>query len=372
MGWSSGRPLGVVAALAALTVAIALWVVSDDDPKGTPAPASIPRDESSSRPPPEPASSAGAERAPGSNRVAIRRTLKRAVGDAAALGGTVEAAALREPWTAPVVVASDPGAGRRQTLMWSMSKVATLVALLRALGWDDVRGESPSEEVQRAIRGAITRSENCRQRRVVLELQELAGGTEQAHRALSAAIRAAGAGASVGEEAAPPEALCLSYLTGQHGLSDPLAPGLLLGTSTWTVADAVRFMDALGNGVYGSSVSRYVLRLMRAPKRRSREAPPGDLTAALDWGAGRAFADREPAYKAGWGGTQRGEFFAGQIALVELPASGSVAVAVMFHPDAQPVRDDPGITAAPEGIELVMRALERRLASTQSEAAGGA
>jgi hypothetical protein len=97
---------------------------------------------------------------------------------------------------------------------------------------------------------------------------------------------------------------------------------------------------------------------MRVPKGRSREAEPNEFTAPADWGAGRAFAGLEPAYKAGWGGTQQGEFVAGQMALVDFPRSPRTAVAVMFHPDVPPPIDDPGITAAGAAIELVMGSLE--------------
>ena len=95
---------------------------------------------------------------------------------------------------------------------------------------------------------------------------------------------------------------------------------------------------------------------MRTPKLPSREVPPGELTAPLEWGAGTALAGLEPAYKAGWGGSLNGNFLAGQVATVALPGGNHLSLAVMFHPNRQPSRDDPGITAAPAAIEAVMRA----------------
>ncbi|HEV2790527.1 MAG TPA: hypothetical protein VGV69_04430, partial [Solirubrobacterales bacterium] len=140
-----------------------------------------------------------------------------------------------------------------------------------------------------------------------------------------------------------------------------LAPALLLGTSEWRVADAVRFMHALGSGAYGHVLSERILNLMREPKERSREILPEEFTAAVDWGAGRALRVLDPAYKAGWGGTQQGAFMAGQMAVVELPSGERAALAVMFHPAVQPGQDDPGLTPAPQALEAVMEPLARRL-----------
>jgi hypothetical protein len=127
------------------------------------------------------------------------------------------------------------------------------------------------------------------------------------------------------------------------------------------VADAVRFAHALGAGVYGQAISESVLGAMRKPKGRSREVSASEFTAPVDWGAGHSFAGLNPAYKAGWGGAQQGAFLAGQIASIELPRGGRVAVAVMFHPDVQPTKDDPGLTAAPQALDLAMGSLAEEL-----------
>lgn len=297
--------------------------------------------------------------APEGDRREVTAALRRGVKQAAALGGSVEAAAMFTRWRAPVIVTSPLGGGRRWMRMWSMSKVVVMVGLLRAEGWGGVTGNPLTPEVQSALDGAITRSENCRQRRVVLELQQATDdGPAGARRTVAEVLRAAGGRARVGREVEPPESSCLEYLEGQHEIADPLAPGVLLGTSEWRIGDAVRFARALGAGVYGKAIANRVLAEMRIPKAASREVAPGELTAPSDWGAGKAFAGLKPAYKAGWGGSLNGDFMAGQLAVVDL-AAGRVAVAVVFHPDVQPPSDDPGRTAAPHAVERVMESLRR-------------
>jgi hypothetical protein len=295
-------------------------------------------------------------------RRSLAEALRQGTARAAALGGAVEAAVTLGSWSRPLVAASGAGGASRQMRMWSMSKVATMVALLRAQGWGDEPGKPLSSEVEAALQRAITRSENCPQRRVVLELQRATGGPQGARRAVAATLAEAGARVRPGAEISLPETSCLEYLESQRQIADPLGPAVLLGTSTWRVADAVRFMQGLADGVYGKAVTRRVLSELREPKRPSQEVLPDEYTAAPDWGAGRAFAGWHPAYKAGWGGSEHDAFLAGQIAVVEAPDGRRAELAVMFHPAAQPAEDDPGLTAAPRALELVMASLRRALA----------
>ncbi|HET8863287.1 MAG TPA: hypothetical protein VFM94_08565 [Solirubrobacterales bacterium] len=296
----------------------------------------------------------------------VARALRASVGKAAALGGSVEAAAMLAGWPRPVVVTSESGGAGRWMRLWSMSKVVTMVGLLRAEGWDGDAGNPLSAELEEALEGAIRRSENCHQRRVVLELQEATGGPAGARRAVEEAMRVAGGEVKTTGEVEAPDPSCVEYLEGQHAIPDPLAPGALLGTSEWRIGDAIGFIDALGQGAYGEAVTDRVLAEMRLPKATSREVAPGELTAPLDWGAGRAFAGLEPAYKAGWGGSQDGNFLAGQIALVDLDGVGRLAIAVAFHPDVQPPSDDPGRTPAPAAIELVMASVRESSLAARS------
>lgn len=292
----------------------------------------------------------------------VARALAVSVRQAAALGGSVEVAAMLSGWPQPVVATSAQDGARRWMRMWSMSKIVTMVGLLRAEGWGGAAGKNPlSAELEEALAGAISRSENCHQRRVVLELQRATGGPAGAQRAVGEVLRIADGEAKTSREVEPPDPSCIEYLESQREIPDPLAAGALLGTSEWRIGDAIRFVEALGAGTYGKAVADRVLAEMRAPKAASREVVPGELTAPLDWGAGRAFAGLEPAYKPGWGGSQDGNFLAGQIALVDLPGGVTLAVAVMFHPEVQPPSDDPGRTAAPHAVELVMVSLRRAL-----------
>jgi hypothetical protein len=285
-------------------------------------------------------------------RARLAAALQRGVDAAAALGGTAEAAIMLDGWRTPAIASSEMDGRNRFMRMWSMSKVATMVAVLRGLGWGQRPGQPLSPELDEALRGAIMRSENCRQRRVVLELQRLSGGTDPAREALATVFRAGGGEVRIGTQIEAPEPSCVAYLKTQSELSEPLAPTLLLGTSTWRVGDAVRFVHALSVGIYGAAVSDRVLGLMRSPKLPSREVQPGELTAPLDWGAGGSLPVGT-AYKAGWGGSLHGNFLAGQIALADLPGVGRASIIAVFHPDAQPSRDDPGITAAPEALDAI-------------------
>ncbi|HEX5988691.1 MAG TPA: hypothetical protein VFY75_00570 [Solirubrobacterales bacterium] len=298
----------------------------------------------------------------------LQRALRAGVESAAGLGGEVEAAAMLDDSPEPLVASSEPDGAERYMRLWSISKVATMIALFQRLGWGDRHGETPSNEVLEALSGAMIRSENCRQRRVVLELQRAARGIPETRRALAEEFESIGAELQPGSQVAPPEAICLSFLRRQAEIPEPLGPALLLGTSRWRVTDAARLAHALAVGTFGAALSEQVLDLMRAPKQPSRESEPGELTAPLDWGAGRVFADLSPAYKAGWGGSLNGNFLAGQIVVVPLPRNRHLSLAVMFHPDTQPERDDPGITVAPQAIEVVMQTVRAELGVSASAA----
>jgi hypothetical protein len=264
--------------------------------------------------------------------------------------GTVQAA-VQVQGQQPVV--RTQGQAERMR-MWSMSKVPTAIAALREI-------DDRSPELDAALEDAIVRSGNCAQRRVVLELQRATGGTEGAGAAIAKVFDEAEAPTvEVPREAMPPEDD--SCRDGSHDVSGD-APQV--GASTWTIADAVAFADALGTGVYGDE-GREVLELMRREKEPSPDLdnPEQEYTADPDWGAGRALEEWDPAYKAGWGGVLDGMFVAGQIAIVEV-GGRSVAMAVAYRPHAQPQNNDPGKTEAPEAIEAVFRELAAQFESVQ-------
>lgn len=368
-GWIAIVALGVVAA-----GLFAILVPGDNSGSDSSAPsaqsaATRSPGEGTGRPEREDAGDGG-----GAVRAAIGRVLRRAVAGAARAGdGVVEAAVMLDGWSAPVAAASEPGAAQRQMRMWSIAKVVTAVALLRELGWESSASRrEPSSQVTEAMRDALIRSENCRQRRMVLGLQSLTGGPGGAQSVLRDVLREAGADADLDVDVEPPESLCEEYLSTQQGsISDPFAPTLLLGTATWRIADMARFLHALGSGAYGKPIRDRLLPLMRARKGASREVPREDFSADLDWGAGNALGKFTPAYKAGWGGTLQGAFMAAQGAVIELDDGRAMVFAVAFHPRVQPPKDDPGLTEAPAAIEHVMGALGDELFESPRPAAKG-
>jgi hypothetical protein len=313
-------------------------------------------------PTPEPTATPSPTAAPRADRQrqAIAARLRAAVNAAGGFGGTATAAVMLDDWRDPVTASSVAGGSRRTVRMWSTSKVVTAVLLLRQLDWGDAAGRPPSEELERALEGALRRSENCRQRRVVLEAQARSGSPAAIASDLADVLVEAGARPLIARRTQGPDALCAGYLGSQRALADPGALTPMLGTSRWRMSDAARFAHALGAGVYGRALGDRVLAIMRAPKLRSRETPAADYTPTLDWGAGAALACGRPAYKAGWGGAPARAFVAEQIAVLRR-GNRTAAIAVAFAPAAQPALDDPGSTRAPAAVELVMSRMARDL-----------
>ena len=292
----------------------------------------------------------------------MQDTLDAATASADRLGGRTEAAVWVSGWPSPIV-----SGATAPSRMWSMAKPIAAIALRRLATTTDI---TPSVAVEDAIRRAIQRSENCRQRRVVLELQTLAGSPTAAAAAVARVLRDAGASATVASATETADPMCTDYLlSAAPGAASPLRPALLLGTSTWTIRDAVAFAHALADGRFGVAGTA-VTQLMRHPKLPSEETPRGDYSAPLDWGAGRSLQQWNPAYKAGWGGSRQGDFLAGQIAFITFHGT-PVALAAIFHPNKQPERDDPGQTEAPAAIETVFQAVAHRLEQARRPASGG-
>lgn len=341
----------LTAALGAVLVAAVAWIVAGGGGGDSVAPGELVNHE------------AARARELEADRRRIERALAVAARRAAALGGSVRIAAIRPGWPEPAVAASPPAAAAQPVRMWSMSKVVTAVALLKETGWGGEAGKPPAAEVEEAMESALVRSENCPQRRVVLALQEVTGGPEGARRAVGAVLERSGAESRIGEEAQPPDPSCVEYLEGQREVEEPLAATVLLGTSTWRVADAAHFMWGLGSGLYGEALGERVVATMRRPKERSREIVASEFTARPDWGAARALGDWSPAYKAGWGGSLQGDFLVGQMAWLEPPGAPPVALAAVFSPAVQPPVDDPGLTAGPAAIERAMETAKGALGS---------
>lgn len=287
-------------------------------------------------------------------RSSLRHALEAGVADADRLGGVTAAAVWERSWQAPIAA----GAIERRWRMWSTSKPVVGLTLLRLLERED---EQPSPALKLAIRDAIQRSENCRQRRVVLTLQNSLGGRPAAEEALEQTLSQAGSTtAKLSRQHIEPDPKCVDYVSTAPEIKDPSGDALPMGVATWTASDAVAFVHHLAASP-NEPANAQMLSYMRLPKRRSRELQvQTDYSARTDWGAGRVFKGMDPAYKAGWGGTRQGNFIVSQIVDVETEA-GQYAIAVEYAPDAQPGLDDPGRTVGPEAVEAVLRSVRRSI-----------
>lgn len=271
---------------------------------------------------------------------------------AVAASGTVEAAVMLDGASEPSVA----GGAQRSMRLWSTVKLVTALTLL-------AERDGGAAGLESVLERALTQSDNCAQRKMVLELQRDLGSTGAVAEAVRRTVEVAGGQIDMtlaqqddsGEQCVAP---------GYQGLSaeDAALPALLLGTTEWRVSDAVQVAHAVrSRQVYGPAQSDYLLDLMRRPKRDS--PAPGaaeQLTAAPSWGAGEVFAERcwNVAYKGGWGGTVQGSYLAEQVGTVELPGGRWAAFAVVFRPAAQPPDDDPGKAGAPEALSTVLGVLE--------------
>jgi len=288
------------------------------------------------------------------SRADVTNALRSGAREASQSGVRIYAAVSSDQWPAAAQVD-----GEKQMRMWSTAKAVTAVAALRAA---DQTQSGPTSDLSESIQGALERSENCRQRNVVLWLQQMIGGPAEASAAIREEFQTAGSSdAMIPEVPAAVPADCVEFLR-TSGVSDQLGPALQLGTATWTPVTGSRFAWALAAGRSGQPGDK-VFSIMRRPKKSSREASdPGGYTADLDWGAGKAMENLRPAYKAGWGGTEQGDFIAGQIVSLRT-ATGPYGVFVFGSPAKQPALDDPGVTAIPAAVEAVLRRLAPVLGS---------
>lgn len=285
-----------------------------------------------------------------------RKAARKAAQRANAFGGSTAVAVWADPWSEPVLA----GPASKPDRMWSSSKPVVAVSLLQA---EAANGAEPAPGTLGAMRRAIVRSENCRQRQVVAALQEASGGPGEAIDQFRQTLSAANAiDVEVSSETVPPAGDCTAYLRSQQdALADPLQDAIQLGTASWTPRDAVSFAHHIGTGGYGVAGDQ-VLDLMRIPKQVSTEIDsPSEYTAALDWGAGKAFAGLEPAYKSGWGGVTTQNFLASQVVYVEGDDGVGYATVVVFHPDKTPDGDDPGRTPAPSALKAAFKTLREQM-----------
>ena len=300
--------------------------------------------------PPASAGSNGADEVREQRRETLHAALESGVGDAESLGGEAAAAVWVDGDTQPTLVGPATVAHR----MWSMSKAVVTIAALRATH------SRPDPVMWSAITDAITRSDNCAIRRVIVGLQDrLDAGTSGTVAAFERVLATAGAHIERSPQSASAEQACVPYLERhQQGVpGSDLGVVPQFGTAEWTEFDAISFTHALADGAYGEP-GDYLLQLMGLPKKPPLEEPPPPTAPPLDWGAGAAFpVSWKPAWKAGWGGSQDRppHFIAGQIVVLHLRTL-PVAVAAVFTPSTEPTTDNPGVTAAPRALELMFEA----------------
>ncbi len=293
-------------------------------------------------------------------RVALQEALDYGVGRADGLGG--EAVAAVWVYGDPRPVTS--GRATVPHRMWSMSKAVVTIAALRATR------DQPGPVMWSAITDAIRRSDNCAIRRTIVGLQDrLGAGVRGTLAAFEEVLATAGARIERSPQSAPAEPACVRYLDSHHQGVPGSDLGVVpqFGTAEWTEYDAISFAHALSDGAYGAP-GAYLLELMGLPKEPPLEEPPPPSAPPLDWGAGAVFpANWEPAWKAGWGGSQDQppHFIAGQIVVLHL-GSLPVAVAALYAPNAEPASDNPGLTAAPRALELMFGAARIGLEEEQA------
>jgi hypothetical protein len=257
-------------------------------------------------------------------------------------------------WPTPLT----QGATSRSDQLWSISKVATALA---------VALESPgaiSGPVYRAMSDAITRSDNCAQWRLALALEQLTGSNASAAAAFRRTFtRAAVSPRGTYEVSGGDDPTCVPYLIATRGTSpDPFESVVEFGAYTWNVLDAIRFAYTLGTGGYGKS-GALVLRLMREPKHYALEPTSRqDYTSPLDRPpSGGDFPSAwRPAYKGGWGGSADDDLLAEQIVVLDVNGH-IIALAAMFWPSAPTPNDDPGQGVSPKALEALFSSVRERL-----------
>ncbi len=283
-------------------------------------------------------------------REVLQAALNRGVEAAGKLRGEAAAAVWVNGDSRPIL----SGPTRVPHRLWSMSKAVVSVAALRATH------DQPDSVLRSAMTDAIRRSDNCAIRRVIVGLQDrLREGISGTVAAFERVLATARARIEHTPQSGSAEPACVRYLDGHQGGLSGSDPGVApeFGTAEWTEYDAISFAHALSEQAYGAS-GAYLLRLMALPKEPPLERPPPPSAPELDWGAGAAFpADWHPAWKAGWGGSQDdpAHFLAGQIVVLHI-AGVPVAVTAIFAPKTQPATDNPGITRAPQALELIFSA----------------
>lgn len=280
--------------------------------------------------------------------VAAMRVAEAALADR----GKVAIAVQLDDWTAPVA------RGRHMRFrMWSAAKVLSAISLYSV--------KEPSQYERMLVKGALTRSENCKARSVLYALQQERGASPDGTLdAVRGTLTLAGTNVlrlvelpTVGTRIDG----CDEETTDQAERA-ALVPQL--GTAKWSIEAAVEFMRALGRKSSLTPI-RKVLHIMALPKDYSRESPRTDQHANPNWGLGEAYANVKVPYKGGWGGFQpdtpgndNGPYVAEQIGIVPAAPGHWASVAIAYEPTGPVLNDDPGDAGAPEAYAAILGRLK--------------
>lgn len=287
----------------------------------------------------------------------VLAAIQSGVKKANARGGTSGAAVWVEGWDEPVTAGYD-----RTYRLWSTSKPLTAIGVLD-------RQTKPDPQVDEAMHDALVKSSNCGQRRMVIELQDLAGGIAGAE----AAFTEVASRSSISDLTQPQQdasSACDSYLS-QLGVTDLPQAAALFGPVEWTTSDSASFAKNLGAGTYGASGKR-VLDQLKMPKEKSDDPLSGEsVKTNLSWGAGDVFPPSwNLGYKSGWGGTDQENYLASQ--LVSLNIGGiPVGVSAVFMPDQQPSNDAVGQGPEDDALEDIFTEVRKSLSKQMESGNSG-
>ena len=207
-----------------------------------------------------------------------------------------------------VQVALLPLSGGRETILggdapahgWSTTKVAVLVALLRARG---AGGLTSSQRDLAAL--AITESDNQAILDLFYDLESMKGGLVGASEYVQDGLRAAGDDRTMVATAPPP----------------PGGAVTTFGQTEWAPGQAVKFFRALALGdLLPPGQTAYVLQLME------------HIVPSESWGLGSGGFTVPVAFKGGWGPEPTGSYLVRQSGIIDPGSPRGLVVSIVAHP----------------------------------------
>lgn len=182
---------------------------------------------------------------------------------------------------------------------WSTTKVAVLVALLRARGKQGLTsGQSELADL------AITESDNQAILDLFQDLESMKGGLVGASDYVQDGLRAAGDVRTVVATGPPPPGAVTSF-----------------GQTEWAPSEAVKFFRALALGeLLPPAETAYVLNLMQ------------HIVPSESWGLGSGGFTVPVAFKGGWGPERSGSYLVRQSGIIDPGSPRGLAVSIVAHP----------------------------------------